>query len=67
MCDWLPEAWRFQHHSKVGALAAMEQVRHANKEDVKKLHDRVWNRHTIKDFQMLYHKALAEWLWKLNF
>lgn len=66
MRDWLPEAWRFPYHSMYGALSAMEQVRYANKEDVKKLHDRVWSCHTVRDFQMLYHKALAEWLWKIN-
>lgn len=62
MCDWLPEAWRFPYRDIPGGLRAMEAVCNAEPGRVYDLKKRVWDRHSVADFQMGFIAALRQWL-----
>jgi glycosyltransferase involved in cell wall biosynthesis len=62
MRDWLPETWRFAYRDVAGGLRAMEAIRHADPEQIDALKTRVWEGHTVADFQREFNQALGAWL-----
>ncbi|MEM1223902.1 MAG: glycosyltransferase family 4 protein [Verrucomicrobiota bacterium] len=62
MCDWLPEAWRFAYRDAESGLDAMKSVRNAEASVVDALKQRVWDSHSVEDFQRAFNAALEEWL-----
>ncbi|MDQ8206929.1 glycosyltransferase family 4 protein [Coraliomargarita sp. SDUM461003] len=62
MCDWLPAAWRFAYRDLAGGINAMQAVRHADEIELESLKARIWQRHSVADFQQNFNQALLEWL-----
>jgi glycosyltransferase involved in cell wall biosynthesis len=61
MRDWLPDAWRFAYRDHHSGLAAMDAVRNADADLIDTLKRRVWNGHSVEDFQRAFNAALEEW------
>ena len=62
MVDWLPEDWRFRYQDQDDFLRAMSVVKSPDASELSALRKKVWNSHSVSDFQSEFNRALTTWL-----
>jgi glycosyltransferase involved in cell wall biosynthesis len=62
MCDWLPAQWRFTYRSDAEVQRAMNAVKKVDPTMIASLHDKIWQKHSVTEFQFGFTAALSTWL-----